>query len=157
MPVKTFRPLTPSRRYLTIASFDEITKTKPEKKLVQIRKRTGGRNSYGRVTARAVGGGHKRKTRNVDFKRIKARDGRDLPVWLTHPKGTANGAAKGTLAPAVVLVHGGPFVRGGQWAWNPMAQFLASRGYLVIEPEFRGSKGYGDAHFKAGFGSRRSI
>jgi large subunit ribosomal protein L2 len=71
MPVKTFRPLTPSRRYLTIASFDEITKTKPEKKLVRIHKRTGGRNSYGRVTARAIGGGHKRKLRNVDFKRLK--------------------------------------------------------------------------------------
>ena len=80
----------------------------------------------------------------VDFQRIKARDGRDLPVWLTLPPG-------GKPAPAVVLVHGGPWVRGGYWQWDPMAQFLASRGYLVINPEFRGSTGYGEAHFQAGF------
>lgn len=71
MPVKTFRPLTPSLRYMTVASYDEITKTKPEKSLVQIRKKTGGRNSYGRVTARGIGGGHKQKYRLVDFKRKK--------------------------------------------------------------------------------------
>ena len=71
MPVKTFRPLTPSTRYITIASYDEITKTKPEKSLVEIRKKTGGRNHYGRVTARGIGGGHKQKLRLVDFKRNK--------------------------------------------------------------------------------------
>src|SRR5512137_3130258 len=71
MPVKTFRPLTPSRRYIAIASFDEITKTKPEKSLVEIKKKTGGRNSYGRATARGIGGGHKQKLRLVDFKRQK--------------------------------------------------------------------------------------
>lgn len=71
MPVKTFRPLTPSTRYITIASYDEITKTKPEKSLVTIRKKTGGRNCYGRMTARGIGGGHKQKLRLVDFKRNK--------------------------------------------------------------------------------------
>ena len=71
MPVKSFRPLTPSTRYITIASYDEITKTKPEKSLVQIRKKTGGRNCYGRMTARGIGGGHKQKLRLVDFKRNK--------------------------------------------------------------------------------------
>jgi large subunit ribosomal protein L2 len=71
MPVKTFRPLTPSTRYIAIASFDEITKTKPEKSLVQIRKKSGGRNCYGRVTARGIGGGHKQKLRLVDFRRDK--------------------------------------------------------------------------------------
>ena len=71
MPVKTFRPLTPSTRYITIASYDEITKTKPEKKLVYTRKKTGGRNSYGRVTSRGIGRGHKQKIRLVDFKRNK--------------------------------------------------------------------------------------
>lgn len=71
MPVKTFRPLTPSRRYITVSSFDEITKSTPEKSLVQIRKKTGGRNCYGRVTARGIGGGHKQKIRLVDFKRNK--------------------------------------------------------------------------------------
>jgi large subunit ribosomal protein L2 len=69
MAVKSFRPLTPSSRYVTIASFDEITKTTPEKSLVKIRKKTGGRNMYGRVTARARGGGHKQKIRQVDFRR----------------------------------------------------------------------------------------
>jgi large subunit ribosomal protein L2 len=71
MPVKTFRPLTPSTRYITIADFSDITKTKPEKSLVEIRKKTGGRNAYGRVTARGIGGGHKQKIRLVDFKRNK--------------------------------------------------------------------------------------
>jgi large subunit ribosomal protein L2 len=71
MPVKTFRPLTPSTRYLSYADFSDITKTKPEKSLVEIRKKTGGRNHYGRVTARGIGGGHKQKIRTVDFKRQK--------------------------------------------------------------------------------------
>jgi large subunit ribosomal protein L2 len=71
MAVKTFRPLTPSTRYITIASYDDITKTTPEKSLVVIRKKSGGRNCYGRVTARGIGGGHKQKLRSVDFKREK--------------------------------------------------------------------------------------
>src|SRR5213593_1405777 len=71
MPVQTFRPLTPSTRYIAYADYSDITKSKPEKSRVQIRKRTGGRNVYGRVTARGIGGGHKQKIRLVDFKRDK--------------------------------------------------------------------------------------
>src|SRR3954453_17188557 len=71
MPVKSFRPLTPSTRYITIADYSNITKTKPEKRLVTIRKKSGGRNHYGRMTARGIGGGHKQKLRLVDFKRAK--------------------------------------------------------------------------------------
>src|SRR6516162_5180701 len=71
MPGKSFRPLTPSTRYITYADFSDITKDRPEKSLVQIRKRTGGRNAYGRATARGIGGGHKQKLRLVDFKRSK--------------------------------------------------------------------------------------
>jgi large subunit ribosomal protein L2 len=71
MPVKAFRPLTPSTRYVTIASYADITKTKPEKSLVFTRKKTGGRNCYGRVTSRGIGRGNKQKIRNVDFKRNK--------------------------------------------------------------------------------------
>jgi len=71
MPVKTFRPLTPSTRYITYADYSDITKSKPEKSLVEIRKKTGGRNHYGRCTARGIGGGHKQKLRIVDFKRLK--------------------------------------------------------------------------------------
>jgi len=71
MPVKTFRPLTPSTRYIAYSDYSDITKAKPEKSLVETRKRTGGRNVYGRVTARGIGGGHKQKNRLVDFKRNK--------------------------------------------------------------------------------------
>jgi large subunit ribosomal protein L2 len=71
MAVKTFRPLTPSTRYIAISSYADITKARPEKRLVVIRKKTGGRNAYGRVTARAIGGGHKQKIRLVDFRRNK--------------------------------------------------------------------------------------
>ena len=88
-----------------------------------------------------------RRMAAVDLRRIKARDGRDQPVWLTLPPGLKPGQG----APAVVLVHGGPWVRGGHWRWQPFEQLLASRGYLVISPEFRGSSGYGFAHFKAGW------
>ncbi len=71
MPVKTFRPLTPSTRYIAYSDYSDITKSKPEKSLVETRKRTGGRNHYGRATARGIGGGHKQKIRLVDFKRNK--------------------------------------------------------------------------------------
>jgi acetyl esterase/lipase len=80
------------------------------------------------------------------FERIKARDGRDLPLWITRPAQVPAGAKP----PAVVLVHGGPWVRGGHWEWDPMVQWLASRGYVVIEPDFRGSDGYGRDHLDAG-------
>jgi acetyl esterase/lipase len=84
---------------------------------------------------------------SVDFQRFSARDGRSIPVWVTRPAGTV----PGTPLPAIVLVHGGPWVRGGHWGWQPMQQFLASRGYAVIEPEFRGSSGFGWSHFRAGW------
>ncbi|RLM51473.1 S9 family peptidase, partial [Halobellus sp. Atlit-31R] len=77
--------------------------------------------------------------------RYKARDGREIPALLTVPPGG------GKNLPLVVLVHGGPFVRGNSWGWDAKTQFLASRGYAVLEPEFRGSAGFGTRHFKAGF------
>jgi len=83
----------------------------------------------------------------LSFERIRARDGRDLPLWVTLPADFKPEQPR----PAVVLVHGGPWVRGGHWHWDPMAQFLASRGWVVIEPEFRGSAGYGRAHMAAGY------
>ncbi|MDO8438857.1 MAG: prolyl oligopeptidase family serine peptidase, partial [Telluria sp.] len=84
------------------------------------------------------------KMAEQDFVRIKARDGLEFPVLLTRPQG------KGPW-PTVVLVHGGPYVRGEEWGFNAETQFLASRGYLVIQPEFRGSQGYGEKLFKAGW------
>src|SRR5947209_6872855 len=71
MTVKTFRPLTLSTRYIAYADYSDITKTKPEKSLVETRKKSGGRNMYGRCTARGIGGGHKQKLRIVDFKRAR--------------------------------------------------------------------------------------
>lgn len=71
MPIKSYRPYTPSRRYITVADFKDVTKTKPEKALVEPIKKSGGRNNVGHTTARFRGGGHKRQYRVVDFKRNK--------------------------------------------------------------------------------------
>ena len=76
----------------------------------------------------------------------KARDGRDIPALLTVPAGAAR-----QQLPLVVLVHGGPHIRGNTWGWKNESQFLASRGYAVLEPSFRGSSGLGTAHYKAGW------
>ncbi len=71
MALKTHRPITPASRFKQLPSFEEITKKKPEKSLLDVRKRSGGRNNNGRITSRHIGGGHKRKYRKVDFKRRK--------------------------------------------------------------------------------------
>jgi len=81
-----------------------------------------------------------------ELHRLTARDGLSIPVLVTYPPGTAV-----ARRPAVVIVHGGPWVRGTHWQWEADAQFLASRGYVVIEPEFRGSQGFGFPHFRAGW------
>ena len=72
MPVKSYRPYTPSRRFMTTLMRDDITKQTPEKSLVVGLRKTGGRNNSGRVTSRFIGGGHKQSLREVDFKRDKA-------------------------------------------------------------------------------------
>ena len=72
MPIKSFRPVTPTRRFQTVTTRDEITKDRPEKSLVEHKQRTGGRNSTGRTTSRFIGGGAKKAYRIVDFKRDKA-------------------------------------------------------------------------------------
>ena len=71
MPIKTLKPTSPGRRFMTLLTFEEITKHEPEKRLVSTKKRTGGRNAQGRITTRHIGGGHKRKLRQVDFRRDK--------------------------------------------------------------------------------------
>jgi dipeptidyl aminopeptidase/acylaminoacyl peptidase len=78
--------------------------------------------------------------------RYRARDGLDIPALLTLPAG-----GKRTGLPMVVLVHGGPWLRGASWGWEAEVQFLASRGYAVLQPEFRGSTGFGNKHFTAGW------
>lgn len=74
-----------------------------------------------------------------------ARDGLRLPLVVTHPAEAGTGPA-----PTVLLVHGGPWVRGNEWEWQAEPQFYASRGYLVLEVDFRGSAGYGVRHLRAG-------
>ncbi len=71
MGVKKYKPTSPGRRFRTVSDFSEITRSKPEKSLLEKKTSTGGRNSYGRTTSRHRGGGHKRRYRIVDFRRVK--------------------------------------------------------------------------------------
>ena len=71
MAIKSFKPYSAGRRFMTVASFEEITTDKPEKSLVERLKKNGGRNQQGRLTVRHQGGGHKRLYRIIDFKRTK--------------------------------------------------------------------------------------
>lgn len=77
--------------------------------------------------------------------RYAARDGLPIPAYLTLPRGG------GKNLPTVMLPHGGPFVRIEFWSFDRWAQFLASRGYAVLQPEYRGSQGHGWKHYTAGW------
>lgn len=94
-------------------------------------------NTYPKIQSAGMG--------QQELVRYKARDGLEIPGLLTLPAGSVR-----KNLPMVVLVHGGPWVRGASWGWNPQSQFLASRGYAVLEVEFRGSAGFGLKHFEAG-------
>ena len=77
MSIKTYRPTTPARRQMTVSGFDGVDKhAKPERSLIEVRKKNSGRNSYGRITVRHKGGGNRRKYRVIDFKRDKV----DMPA-----------------------------------------------------------------------------
>jgi large subunit ribosomal protein L2 len=112
MPVRRFKPTSPGRRFMTVSDFAEVTKSKPEKKLTEKLTKKGGRNNNGRITTRHQGGGHKRRYRVVDFKRLK--DGvpakvaaieydpnRSARIALLH---YADGAKSYILAPARLAV-----------------------------------------------------
>ncbi len=71
MGMKHYKPITPSTRNMTVSDFSEITKKKPEKSLLETKKKHAGRNSYGRITVRHQGGGNRKKYRIIDFKRKK--------------------------------------------------------------------------------------
>ncbi len=120
MPVRKYKPTSPGRRFMSVSTFEEITKTEPEKSLTEPLKKSGGRNAYGRITRRHQGGGHKRQYRIIDFKRLK--DGvpakvaaieydpnRSARIALLH---YADGAKAYILAPARLqvgaLVESGP-------------------------------------------------
>jgi large subunit ribosomal protein L2 len=90
MAIKTMKPTTPSRRYQTYSTFEEITSTEPEKSLTKPVKKTGGRNNLGRLTSRHRGGGHKRKFRVVDFRREKT----DIPAKVKSIEYDPNRSAR---------------------------------------------------------------
>jgi len=81
------------------------------------------------------------------FVRYKARDGLEIPAFLTIPKGSS-----GKQLPLVIDIHGGPWIYKQSFGFNLTAQFLASRGYAVLQPDFRGTFGYGKRHYKSSFG-----
>lgn len=95
MAIKTYKPVTASRRFLTNSTFEEITRSKPERSLLAPKTRSSGRNSYGRVTSRHRGGGHKQRYRIVDFKRTK--DG--IPAKVAHIEYDPNRSAR------IALLH----------------------------------------------------
>ncbi len=76
MAIKNYKPTSPGRRSMTCSSFEEVTTAQPEKSLLVPLKKKGGRNSYGRITSRHIGGGHKRTFRRIDFRREK----QDVPA-----------------------------------------------------------------------------
>lgn len=78
MALKKYNPTSPARRFMTVSTFKEITKTTPERSLLETINKTGGRNSYGRITVRHRGGGNKKKYRIIDFKRDKM----DMPATV---------------------------------------------------------------------------
>lgn len=71
MGLKILKPTSPGRRFMTLPTFEEVTRTRPEKRLLSPKRRTGGRNAQGRITVRHRGGGHKRRLRLIDFRRDK--------------------------------------------------------------------------------------
>jgi large subunit ribosomal protein L2 len=95
MPLKTFRPVTPTLRFKSVADFKEITTDKPLKSLTEKRLEHGGRNNQGRVTMRYRGGGHKRRYRIVDFRRDKA----DVPAKVATIEYDPNRSAR------IALLH----------------------------------------------------
>ena len=90
MALRQFNPTSPGRRFMTALTFEEITKTKPEKGLTEPRRRTGGRDNRGRQTVRFIGGGHKRRYRVVDFRRDK----RDIPAKVAAIEYDPNRSAR---------------------------------------------------------------
>lgn len=80
MALRKLKPMTPATRYYSISSFEEITKSTPEKSLLAPLKKSGGRNNHGRVTSRFRGGGHKRRYRIIDFKRMNAEEAKVIAI-----------------------------------------------------------------------------
>jgi len=107
MPLRRFKPVTPARRYMSVSDFAEITKSKPEKALTSTRPGNAGRNAHGRITVRRRGGGHKRRYREIDFRREK--DG--IPGRVVAIEYDPNRSAR------IALARSGTFCarRGSRW------------------------------------------
>ena len=90
MGIKQFKPTTPSRRGMTVSTYEEITKAKPERSLTTSLKKNAGRNSYGRITVRHQGGGSRRKYRIIDFKRRKVDVAATVTAIEYDPNRSAN-------------------------------------------------------------------
>ncbi|MCX8044382.1 MAG: 50S ribosomal protein L2 [Desulfobacterota bacterium] len=95
MGVRAYKPTSPGRRFQTVSDFEELTRDRAEKSLLVPLKKTGGRNNYGRITARYIGGGHKRMYRLIDFKRDK----RDIPATVASIEYDPNRTAR------IALLH----------------------------------------------------
>ena len=95
MAVRKVKPTSPGRRFQAYSTFEEITRSHPEKSLLRVVKKTGGRNVNGRITARHRGGGHKRHYRVIDFKRDKI----DIPARVAEIEYDPNRSAR------IALLH----------------------------------------------------
>ena len=133
MALKKYKPTSPGRRFMSVSSFEEITKTEPERSLTAPIKKTGGRNVNGRITTRHQGGGHKRRYRIIDFKRrkdavpakvaaIEYDPNRSARIALLH---YADGEKAYILAPARLEV--GAMVESGPGRGHPARQRAAAR------------------------------
>src|SRR2546429_3563543 len=151
MPIRKYKPTSPGRRFMSVSTFEEVTKQKPEKSLTAPIKKRGGRNNQGRITTRHQGGGHKRRYRVIDFKRVK--DGvpakvaaieydpnRSARIALLH---YADGAKAYILAPARLRV--GATVESGPNAdikpGNALPLANIPTGTLVHNVEFKPGRG----------------
>jgi len=90
MAIKTYKPTTPSRRTMTVSTFEEITKKSPERSLLTVLKKNAGRNSYGKITVRHKGGGNRRKYRIIDFKRNRLDEQANVIAIEYDPNRSAN-------------------------------------------------------------------
>jgi large subunit ribosomal protein L2 len=95
MGIKNYRPTSPGRRFQTVLDFNEITRRRPERSLLRPVPKSGGRNAYGRITSRYIGGRHKRRLRIIDFKREKI----DIPARVASIEYDPNRSAR------IALLH----------------------------------------------------
>ena len=154
MALKKYKPTSPGRRFMATSGFEDVTKSEPEKSLVEPLTKKGGRNNSGRITTRHQGGGHKRQYRKIDFKRTK--DGvpakvaaieydpnRSARIALLH---YADGAKSYILAPARLRV--GATVESGPGGGHQAGQRAAAHEHPDghARPQRRAEAGSGRAH-----------